>query len=304
MKQPRQWRRVQRHPESAAYADITGREWEDYLANLRVNGIENGRKVMIFEGKVADGWQLYRACIACNVKPTFAAVVLKKGQTINEWVATVNDRRRHESPEQLMHRAEMRRERVAAARAEGQSTRTIAEAEGVSQQTVLRDLEQATDTGVSVEPQGGKVIGKDGKERPAHQDPIIPALREIIDAGKISPKLVPQVAQLTKNQQGVMLEEIGREVNPRQALNKAQEPETDEPGHDRHRRKPSTNGKIAFDRKAFAAAYAALFRQIDDIGRPYQAKNTPEAEGLRNLLKEWRVQFDDWATTLIKKGTI
>ncbi len=72
----------------------------------------------------------------------------------------LNENRRQLSEEQKRVRRGSRIERVAAARAEGQSTRTIAAAEGVSQSQVQRDLEAAEhgqngqQEGIQIEPPG------------------------------------------------------------------------------------------------------------------------------------------------------
>lgn len=63
-------------------------------------------------------------------------------------------------------RREARRERIAEARAEGQSIRAIAKAEKVSRATVERDLKDQGVTGVTPE----KVKGEDGKEYPSKPD--------------------------------------------------------------------------------------------------------------------------------------
>ena len=48
-------------------------------------------------------------------------------------------------------------------RRQGESQRTIAEKMGMSQKQVRRDLKEATESGVSVEPESGRITGKDGK---------------------------------------------------------------------------------------------------------------------------------------------
>jgi ParB-like chromosome segregation protein Spo0J len=58
-------------------------------------------------------------------------------------------------------------QRVAEGRRQGKSIRTLAEEEEVSPGQVQRDLDAATVSGETVEPKGGKVTGRDGKDRPA-----------------------------------------------------------------------------------------------------------------------------------------
>lgn len=157
------WRALERHPLSAEYADITGRAWAMYVTNLGKFGIVDGRKIVIYEGKVIDGWQLFRACLAANVVPEFRQLKLQDNMTAEEWVETVQDHRRHETQEKAMKRADDRRERVAKARAEGKSLRTIAEEEGVSQETVRNDLKTPGVNPLTPDEKPHEIQGADGK---------------------------------------------------------------------------------------------------------------------------------------------
>lgn len=132
------WKALERHALSAEYEDIAGDTWRDFVENLKRFGILNGRKIVLHQGRVLDGWQLYRACLELDIKPQFRD--LPAEQDPKQYVQTVNDLRRHESASAVRARAAKRRERVAAARANGQSTRSIADAENVSQSTILNDI--------------------------------------------------------------------------------------------------------------------------------------------------------------------
>lgn len=158
--QPRYWKVLERHPLSSEYHDITGDAWQAFVANLREVGIVAGRKIVLHEGKVIDGWQLYRGCLEADIKPKFEPL---RGDP-EKFVATMNDFRRHETQEAMQTRAAMRRDRVAAARVEGQSLRVIAEQEKVSVATVRRDLEPSRCAGGTPEPKDGKITGKDEKK--------------------------------------------------------------------------------------------------------------------------------------------
>jgi hypothetical protein len=173
MNGPRNWKTLERHPLSADYVNIDGPAWDAFVGSLRVNGILNDRRITLYEGKVLDGWQLLRGCIEADITPKFQQ--LPEGVDPETFVEVMNDRRRHEDAETLRRRAQARRERVAAARAEGMSQRAIAEQEGVSQTQVQRDLGAVTDTGVSVDPPGGTITGIDGKKRKASKKKKAPA---------------------------------------------------------------------------------------------------------------------------------
>jgi DNA-binding CsgD family transcriptional regulator len=82
---------------------------------------------------------------------------------------SLNADRRHLTPEEQRERRAERVKRVAGKRAEGKSLRTIAEEEGVSPEQVRQDVKDATVKGLTVEPE--KVMGRDGKERPAARKP-------------------------------------------------------------------------------------------------------------------------------------
>lgn len=158
------WRTYERHPLSAEYTDLEGPAWERFLGGVRDRGIINGRKIILFEGKILDGWQLYRACLETDTEPEFQ----EKPDDIEaeEYVRTVNDDRRHETQEVAMRRASARRERVAELRKQGNSLPSIAETVGVSVGQVQRDIATVqTLSGDKVAPKGGSVTGKDGKKR-------------------------------------------------------------------------------------------------------------------------------------------
>lgn len=93
-------------------------------------------------------------------------------QDARELAEQANHCRRHLTPADWQAMAAARAERVkrvAEKRKEGKSLRTIAEEEGISEKTVRKDIDEATADGSAVEPESGKVMGKDGKERPATQ---------------------------------------------------------------------------------------------------------------------------------------
>ena len=84
----------------------------------------------------------------------------------------LEDDRRHETQDVVRARRERRVRRVAELRAAGMSTRAIAAEVGVSQPQVIADIREATDKGLSVEPE--RVTGLDGKSRPASKPKVDP----------------------------------------------------------------------------------------------------------------------------------
>jgi hypothetical protein len=180
MNQPYNWKELERHPLSGEYKDIQGWAWQDFLEGLKQHGVLNERKITLYEGMILDGWQLQRACLELNKMPLYQE--LPQGVGPEEFVAAMNDNRRHESEASLQARRKKRMERVAQARLQGQPFSQIAEQAGVSEKTVRDDFEahQGAQAQASNEENGEgvqeaqatpqepekvpeKITGKDGK---------------------------------------------------------------------------------------------------------------------------------------------
>ena len=159
------WKQLERHPLSAEYDDLPKAAFARMVEDIKAHGIVNGRKVTIHEDAVLDGWQFLRACVEADVKPAFHK--LAKDIAPEAFVQIVNDNRRHETPDALDRHIAQRRERVAHARGEGKSLRTIAEEEKVSPQTVQNDLDSSGVQGLTPD----EVKGKDGKKYKAKAEP-------------------------------------------------------------------------------------------------------------------------------------
>jgi len=259
---PRYWKKLERHPLSAEYPDLPPAAMKRFVENLKEHGVANGRKVTLLDGKVLDGWQLYTACLEAGVKPKFQP--LPKGWEPEAYVEAMNDVRRHEDADTRALRAQKRRERVAAARSEGQSLRAIAEAEGVSETQVRNDLKAATAQGCAVEPPDGKVVGKDGKARPAERPPILCGR-----CRRVGP---------VKGCESCKLEREGARKG------------RDAGSHERNGHGPK-NGQAVFDMRAFERAYGEMVRTTDNMCRAFRAVNTPANEGLLRRLAEFKKDF-------------
>ncbi len=158
---PRYWRKLERHPLGAEYGDIEGVAFDHMVADIKEFGVINKRRVTLYEGKVLDGWQMLRACIAADVKPEFQ--LLPKGMTAERFVQIVNDNRRHETAAGALRRITARQKRILEAARAGKSTRKIAEEEGISQPTVVRDLADAEANGEVIHDESPETTGRDGK---------------------------------------------------------------------------------------------------------------------------------------------
>lgn len=111
--------------------------------------------------RVLDGYNRQRIAAELGVECPWHQVHVRDDDHAAELARTMNMDRRHLDIEQ-------RREIVAALRANGHSLRAIAGAVGTTEATVHRDL--ATVTGVTVP---DRIVGRDGKNRPATRPPIV-----------------------------------------------------------------------------------------------------------------------------------
>jgi ParB-like chromosome segregation protein Spo0J len=149
--------------------ELSERERTDLRENIRRNGVITPIIVDEHDG-VIDG--AHRVTFAVELGLPVVPVEVRRGLTPErkiELAYSLNEDRRQMDPATIKRLKAARVERVAAARREGKSIRTIAEEAGVSKSQVERDLQEAKSTvpGGTVELPKGKVKGKDGKARPA-----------------------------------------------------------------------------------------------------------------------------------------
>ena len=141
-------------------------ELESLIIDMKTRGYDPIFPLVIFEGKILDGRNRFLAAGRAGVEPTSRSFSGDEAKA-REFVQSVNEHRRHLTVEWLKAKRQERIERVASSHKNGQSTRTIAEKEGVSQTQVLNDMKVATEQGCSVDPKNGVVESKDKRERPA-----------------------------------------------------------------------------------------------------------------------------------------
>jgi hypothetical protein len=144
-----------------------------------------------------------------------------------------------------------------------------------------------------VTPPDGKVTGTDGRRQPATKPKIIPQLEELIDAGKVSPKLKPDIEALDRNQQGVVLELVRAGTNPRKAIAEALGPGR-EPGVEPPARRAARNGQPAFDVKEFKKLLGHVYAQVHKVRTTYGLKEPGESEELERDLTKWGGRFEAW----------
>lgn len=66
-----EWRELEQHAFSAVFPAISGAQFDVLRKSLLESGLHH--PIMLFEGKVLDGWQRYRVCCEAGIKPHFEA---------------------------------------------------------------------------------------------------------------------------------------------------------------------------------------------------------------------------------------
>ena len=191
MKQQEFWKSLERHPLSAGYPDIDGVVWEQTLVNLKEFGIVD-REITIYEGKVLDGWQLQRACVLLDIKPSYKT--LPEGIPAEKFIEIKNDCRRPTPEKEAIARIEERRERLAKARLNGKSLRTIPENEGIREKPVRNDLKAVTaERTYAVTPPDGNITRTDDCKQPATKPNAFRNRCRRVDTAKITQAATSQV---------------------------------------------------------------------------------------------------------------
>lgn len=189
-------------------------------------------------GGIIDGGN--RATLAAELGldsiPTQLVVGLDDSQKV-QLAYQLNETRRQLSQgdrEEARKNRDRRLARIAAARAEGQSLRAIAEAEGVSEKQVRADIKElqdpATGEPATADPSAvagspEKVIGKDGKERPASNSAEAVAERR----GAIAEKLAEGKTQKQVAEEVGVSERTVRAVKQEMGTPDDDQAEADEP---------------------------------------------------------------------------
>ncbi len=264
------WKTMERHPLSADYPDITGTRWQRFVENIRTNGIVGGRRVTTLDGKVLDGWQLFRGCIEADVTPEFQSV--PAGVAPETFVETVNDIRRHETQELLEARASRRRQRVVEAKQSGESNRIIAEREGVTETTIRNDVATLRAKGSHVSPPDAKVTDTLGRKQPAAKPPK-PDHR----CGNCKRKRLD----------GTSMPGCESCKEERKAAKSGKEPGDSEP-------KAPKSGKVLFDNRSVKDAIGKLTRLFNERAQKLGLQKSAGWTNVRGKMNELIAAWEAW----------
>ena len=148
--------KLEPHPLSAIFPPISEEDFGQLVADIKFHGLH--QRIVLYQGKILDGNNRYRACSLAGIKPTFADYPGDDAAARN-YVISANIHRRHLSPDQ-------RREIIAALlKADPtQSNRQVAEQAKASHVTVFYPTGQS----VQLLPTPGaqrQPTGADGKTR-------------------------------------------------------------------------------------------------------------------------------------------
>lgn len=192
---------MQFHPLAEEYPMMPAKELSRLEDAMRNHGYDKRFPVVVYGGRILDGRNRWLASQAAGVK---APTVEFKGteEEAAAFVRLANEERRHLATEWLEARRKERVVRVAEAKADGKSTRQIAEDEGVSQTQVVADLKEAIEQGCSIEPDGGQVKAKGGRKYPSKRKPPSPEkkLNKLVEQGKVSESTAEAVKSLPDEQ--------------------------------------------------------------------------------------------------------
>src|SRR5262245_6638971 len=170
------------HPLADMFPLMEGEDFDKLVADIGKNGVQN--KIVLYQGKILDGRNRYRAMLALEYTDEFIKAdckplheILGYAQTRDlpkdealKWVISANIHRRHLTPEQ---KHELHIKLVAAQ--PGKADRVLAKQAGVSHPTIAKARRAAEAIGKALPVD--KRVGKDGKAR--RQPKLTPRQRKL-----------------------------------------------------------------------------------------------------------------------------
>ena len=128
---------------------------------------------------------------------------------------------------------------------------------------------------------------------------LVPQLRDLFNAGKITPRLLPNMEALDRNQQTVVSELIGKGIPANKAISRALGPGR-EPGDELPAKRAAKNGQPAIKWKEIEDAVGLAYKQVDRVRQVYGLKNAPDSEKLETDLTDWKSRLKEWFQRVTK----
>lgn len=148
---------IEFHPAADIFPLLEGEEFDALVADIKANG--QLARIILKDGKVLDGRNRLRACLAAGIEPSFACEAYSDQITDpTAYVISANIRRRHLDPETKIKILAQ----LVAAQPE-KSDRQLGEEAGVDHKTIAKARKKAEATGEASPVE--KRVGKDGKAR-------------------------------------------------------------------------------------------------------------------------------------------
>lgn len=308
------------HPFAEEYPMMPAKDIGRLEQGMIENGYDATFPIVLYKKLILDGRNRFIAAKAASVKPTF---ITFKGteEEARQFVRTANEERRHLAQEWLERRRQERRERVAAAHAEGKSTRTIAGEENVSQKTVRKDLETSEinsgedgyspdDNQTSPESQETpKVTGKDGKQYPSKAPPVLcerckrtGAVKDCARCKEARTHAADEKRRKSKtardayNRQGGVNGKHGKNETIPENAGDAWEGPADESRNGKHEK----NGKVDFDDRTISDMLGKLARALGERSKSHGG----ETKEYKDCRGKWELLNSAWSRwQLVKEKT-
>jgi len=160
-------------------------DFQRFAAGIAARGLDE--EIVLYQGKILDGWSRYRACQAVRVEPRFREFA---GDDPMAYVLSKNVERRHMSPVQILKVLE--------------AARPVLEAEAVARKRAgvrdraVSDLGKNSSQGGRVSEQIAKMAGVSMatvKDYHAVQTQASPQLKEAVDGGEVAISDAAEVAR-------------------------------------------------------------------------------------------------------------
>jgi hypothetical protein len=290
---------TRRQPYATPFADVlrglTPVELESFRESIRDHGNTIYSPITVYQSErhgpaIIDGHHRYQLSQEMGIDCPVVDLGVIPDATAKVLARQLNTARRQLSYQEWQElnaadKAE-RVKRVAEKRGEGKSLRTIADEEGVSDQTVRNDLKTAGAKGFAPEPDSGIVTGKDGKQYSASKPVGVFDTHEIPfdEDSEESPEPV--------SEQDVTPNSSGAEVQSEQS------PTPPKPFYP-----PPKSGKAPPPRPEYPEPYATLMDGLTDLSTKFtRFINSDESEKFREFIGSCKLGWVNYTRAKIRNG--